>query len=328
MRSVAVSGMVRTAVLWAATMLVLAPLGTAAQAADKVRVGHALDAPLRYELDTVKGQQLDQREGLDVEIQRFSNDEDAGRALIDGTVDLVAVDWMWVAKQRGRGAPITFVPLGSGAPSALVVADGSDIRAVADLVDKRIGIAGPKDDGAWLLLRAAAAHVSRLDLTQSSRLHWGPSQVEQEMIAGRLDAALLPWPSVVRLQSQGFRVVIDLDAVERGLGIDSGVALAGLAFREDFAASRPDVLRRLLDTIGTSQRVLRSEPGEWDYLRPMLGTLQVSTIDALRSSFTSGISEPWSELEVERARDLVRRAGQALGEPLTVPQGTFWGLDS
>ena len=84
-------------------------------------------------------------------------------ALQAGQVDMIVVDWLWVARQRGAGADWTLVPF-SNAVGALIAPANSPVRDVPDLAGRTLGIAGSPLDKSWLILRAYATQRYGIDL--------------------------------------------------------------------------------------------------------------------------------------------------------------------
>jgi NitT/TauT family transport system substrate-binding protein len=111
-------------------------------------------------------------------------------ALQAGHVDMIVVDWLWVARQRAAGDDWSFVPF-SNAVGALIAAAVSSVRDVPDLAGRTLGVAGSPLDKSWLILRAYATQHHGIDLNARANISFGAHPLlAEQMKAGRLDALL------------------------------------------------------------------------------------------------------------------------------------------
>src|SRR6185312_3634029 len=134
-----------------AAMVMVALAGVAARAADLpvVRVGVLKFGTVSWELDVLRRHGLDRAHGVVVEPLELAGKDGAAVALQGGAVDVILTDWLWVARRRALGGDFTFVPH-SHATGGVMVRKGGDIKSIADLKGRKIGIGGGPVDKSWL----------------------------------------------------------------------------------------------------------------------------------------------------------------------------------
>src|SRR4051794_2133337 len=94
-----------------------------------VRIGVLRFGTVSWELDVIRHHALDAAAHIAVQPMELASAQAAQVALQSGQVDMIVVDWLWVARQRGAGADWTFVPF-SNAVGALIAPAGSPVREV------------------------------------------------------------------------------------------------------------------------------------------------------------------------------------------------------
>src|ERR1700722_1424001 len=158
-----------------------------------IRVGTLRFGTMSWEIDVIRHHALDAAAHIALEPMELATAQAAQVALQSGQVDMIVVDWLWVARQRGAGADWTFVPF-SNAVGALIAPANSPVRSVSDLPGRTLGIAGSPLDKSWLILRAYASQHDGIELDTKTNKSFGPPPLlEQQMKAGRLDALLTYW---------------------------------------------------------------------------------------------------------------------------------------
>src|SRR5206468_33814 len=154
---------------------------------------------------------------------------------------IIISDWLWVSRERGLGRKLKFVPYSSALGAVMAKADGP-IATLADLKGKSLGVAGGPIDKSWLMLQAYAKRGG-LDLGKQAKLVFAaPPLLAEKTARGELDAALEFWNFAAALELRGFRRVIDMSEVEKGLGASGPVAMVGYVFDEDLAAKHAAAL--------------------------------------------------------------------------------------
>ncbi len=306
-------------------------LGMIGQAAadDAIRIGVLKFGTVNWELDVIKTQGLDRKEGFTLEVLGLASKNATSVALQAGEVDMIVTDWIWVSRQRAEGVDYTFVPF-STAAGALMVPAGSPVRGLADLKGRRLGIAGGPLDKSWLLLRALASRNPGFDADREiDKAFAAPPLLNQQVQAGRLDAVLNFWHFAARLEAVGFRRVMGVDDMVGALGIDGQIPLIGYVFDQAWAEANRERLLGFLAASRAAKEMLRRSDEEWLRLRPLMKAKDDAAFRALRDAYRGGIPERWGEAERSAAGKLfailAAQGGEKLvGRSKTLQDGTFW----
>lgn len=312
-------------------VLALVCVASVARAADRpaVTIGVLKFGTVSWELDVIRHHRLDEAAGFELKLMELASGQAAQIALQGGAVDMIASDWLWVARQRAAGADLTFIPH-SAAVGALMVPAASPIASVADLKGRRIGVAGTPIDKSWLLLKALARDRYALDLDAAATpVFAAPPLLNQKAATGELDAVLNFWPYAARLQAAGMRTVIGVDGMMRDLGLSAQVPAVGFVFHEGWARANPAALDAFVAASRKAKAIMARSDAEWDRLRPLMKAEDEATWAALRDQFRAGIPERWTEEEREAAARLyglmAKLGGRELvGNAMALPDGTFW----
>jgi NitT/TauT family transport system substrate-binding protein len=294
-----------------------------------IRVGLLRFGTVAWEIDTMRHHQLDRKHGIAVTPVEFASNEAAKVALQAGAVDMIVTDWPWVARQRGEGAAFSFVPY-SKAVGALMIPRQSNIRHLADLKGRRIGVAGGPLDKSWLLLRALAQKELGIDLSDVCEPVFGaPPLLNEELASGRIDAVLTYWHYAARLEAGSARPLMTVADMIRRLGIDDDVPILGYAFREEWASREGPALQGFVAASRDAKVLLATSREEWTRLALQIGSDDPATLDALQAGFHEGIPERWTGTERKAASDLyailVGIGGEKLvGRAKLLDEKTFW----
>ncbi|MBK3736274.1 transporter substrate-binding domain-containing protein [Azospirillum brasilense] len=312
-------------------LLALICVASVTRAADRptVTIGVLKFGTVSWELDVIRHHRLDEAAGFELKLMELASGQAAQIALQGGAVDMIASDWLWVARQRAAGADLTFIPH-SAAVGALMVPAASPITSVADLKGRRIGVAGTPIDKSWLLLKALARDRYALDLDAAATpVFAAPPLLNQKATTGELDAVLNFWPYAARLQAAGMRTVIGVDGMMRDLGLSAQVPAVGFVFHEGWAKANPAALDAFVAASRKAKAIMAQSDAEWNRLRPLMKAEDEATWAALRDQFRAGIPQHWTEEEREAAARLyglmAKLGGRELvGNAMALPDGTFW----
>ncbi len=297
--------------------------------AETVRLGVLKFGTVNWELETIKTRQLDKAEGITLDVLGLASKNATAVALQSGEVDMIVTDWIWVSRQRADGADFTFVPY-STAAGALVVPADSPINSLGDLAGKRVGIAGGPLDKSWLLLRAYALREAGLDLDQEVEKVFGaPPLLSEQLRAGRVDAVINFWHYVARLEAEGFKSLLPVEAITQGLDIDNRVPLIGFVFSDAWAEKNEGLVMSLLRASLEAKAVLRDSNEAWQALRPLMKAKDEATFLALRDGYRRGIPDAWGPKEKKDAGRLFEILAELGGRKLVgradrLQDGTFW----
>jgi NitT/TauT family transport system substrate-binding protein len=300
-----------------------------AQEDQAIRVGVLRFGTVAWEIDTIRHERLDHKHGIVLVPVEFASNEAAKVALQADAVDMIVTDWPWVARQRSEGAAFSFVPY-SRAIGTVTIPRDSNIRSLADLRGRRIGVAGGPLDKSWLLLRAYAQKELGIDLTEVAEPVFGaPPLLNEELVRGRIDAVLTYWHYAARLEADGARSFLTVADMIRQLGIDADVPMLGYAFRDAWAQRESAALQRFVAASREAKTLLAGSKEEWIRLAPQIGTEDPAVLTSLQAGFRIGTPEHWGEAEREASASLyailVGIGGEKLvGKAKTLDPKTFW----
>ena len=315
-----------------ALLLVLLPLcGQAASDTPLtlLRVGVLEFGTVSWELALIQSRELAKKRGIDLKIVPLASGDASTIALQGGAVDLVVTDWIWVSRQRAESSLYSFVPFSDAVGAVMVKAD-SGIRQLADLKDKKIGVAGGPSDKTWLLLRAYAQRKLGVDLTQFAQpTYAAPPLLNELVLRGQVDAALNHWNYAARLEVQGMHALIDVPEILKGLGIEKRVPLLGWVFKEDWAAANSAALKDFMAASYEAKAILASSDAPWDQLRPKMRAENDAVFKVLRANFRAGIpicTDQNSLAAVAATFKVLADTGgeKLVGKSRTLSAGTFW----
>ena len=262
----------------AAAVLVAALANSAAYGADRIRVAAQITGTLGWELEVMRGHELERKANLDIETIQLASTEAGQIALRGGSVDLIVSDWLWVSRERTFGDDLVFYPY-SSTLGAVMVPASSPIEDEAGLKGKKLGVAGGPLDKSWLLLQAFARQSS-IDLKKESDIVYGaPPLLMEKALQGETDATLTFWNFCARLEGKGMRRAVDMTDVMRHLGASGPVAMVGYVFHEAWAGRNRDTLDRFFGVTGQAKKILADSPDEWQRLVPRIGVSDNAGLD-------------------------------------------------
>jgi NitT/TauT family transport system substrate-binding protein len=313
----------------AAAVLLCVAGPAVAQEAVPIKVGVLKFGTVNWELDVVQHHRLDRAEGIAVEMLPLASNQATTVALQADAVDMIVSDWVWVSRRRADGEDFTFVPYLSSLGAVVVPAD-SPIQSLADLKGRRLGIAGGPLDKSWLLMRAFTVKQHGFDLdAEVEKVFGAPPLLNQQVLAGRVDAVINFWHYVARLEAAGLRRVIGVRDAARELGVEVDVPLIGYVFRQSWADANEAAVLGFVRAVRKAKQILRDSDAEWDRIAPLMRASDPATFAALRDGYRAGIPERWGAAErraAARMFDILYKYGGArlVGSGTRVADGTFW----
>ncbi len=299
----------------------------AARADTPLRIGVLKFGTVNWVMDVIEHHELDETYGVDIQEVQLASNQATLVALQAGRVDCVVSDWLWVSRQRAAGADWTFFPFSTDL-GALVAARGAPIHGLADLRNRRLGVAGSPLDKSWAIVQALARE-QHVDLARDARLSFGaPPLLNQELLAGRLDAVLTYWNFAAPLESRGLPVVLSVSDALRQLGFKTAIPLVGYVVSERWARANPRALAAFVSATREADSILATSDAEWRWLGPRTGAHNPAELNALRDAFRAGIPAHWGKDEQREAGELyglfARIGGRTLvGSSPTLQPGTF-----
>jgi NitT/TauT family transport system substrate-binding protein len=164
-------------------------------------VGVLAYGTVNWELDVLKQNNLDKKYGFELEIVELASKNAQLIALQSKDVDVIVNDWIWVNAQRASGKDFTFYPY-SKASGTLMVNEKSNIKSLADLKGKELGIGGGNFDKTWLLLRAYTKNRYKYDLKDTVNPVFASSPIiYKKMEDGSLEAGINFWHFNAKLEA-------------------------------------------------------------------------------------------------------------------------------
>lgn len=294
-----------------------------------IRLGILPFGTVNWELTILQDMLLTDTADFQLEIQHVANPQAGKIALQAGAVDMIVSDWIWVSRLRADGADYTFYPYSSTA-GALVVAENSPIHSIPELKGTRLGIAGGELDKNWLLLQALALKQQELDLNRSvEKVYAAPPLLNQQLLQGRVDAIMNYWHFAARLESQGYRQVINGKQILEGLGITASVPSLGYVFNKRWANENKEIVTAFFQTAKKSKELLCTNDAAWKKIIPLTRAKQESTQIILRKRYCEGRIRSWGKEEQEAAGQIYSLLKNLSNNRLTGPSknlqpGTFW----
>jgi NitT/TauT family transport system substrate-binding protein len=314
-------------ILLAAAVFAAMP-GAPSRATETIRVAVQKTGTFAWELAVIRAHGLDKKASLALEVNELASPEAGKIALRGGTADVIVADWVWVARERGLGAKLTFYPY-SSALGAVMVSNTSSIRTLADLKGRKLAVAGGPIDKNWLLLRAATKQDG-VDLKSESTIVYGsPPLLAAKTLSGEMDATLNYWNFCAALEAKGLRRLTTIEDLLPKLGAKGRTAMIGYVFDETWGSANRDVVARFVAMTRGAKEILATSNAEWEKIAPLTGAVDAATLHAYRDRYREGIPRrPIADEEAD-ARVLYRALAEIGGREIVGPAqdldpGTFY----
>lgn len=292
-----------------------------ARAAVPVRLTSVKFGSVSWLIETIRAEGIDKKLGLNLEVIEVANNPAAPIALLSGSADVIVSDWTWALRQRSKGDDLKFAPY-SAALGSLMIPKNSPVKSLAELVGKKIGVAGTGIDKSWILLRAYSRKVIGKDIASVSDPVFGAAPlVTAEFKNDRLDAVLNFWTYAARLRAEGARELLSMSDVVKGLGVSPTPALVGFIWSEKAVADNGVPVDVLLNAVADGNAVLAKSDAAWERLRPLIRPASDAELVAIRDYYRSGITGAWGPAETSAAEKLTNLLIE-LGDAELVGDGT------
>jgi len=302
-------------------------LGTCCSA-EALRVAVQKTGTFAWELAVIRAHGLDKQANLSVEVLELASAEAGKIALRAGNADIVVTDWLWVSRERGLGAKLTFYPY-SSALGAVMVPASSPIQTLADLRGRKLAVAGGPIDKSWLLLLAWLKQAG-IDLKSNATIAYGaPPLLAAKTLSGEMDATLNYWNFCALLEAKGFRRVAGIEDLLPKLGAKGRTAMIGYVFDEKWANANQEKITRFIAMTRAAKEILSTSDAEWEKIAPLTAAPDAATLRAYRDRYREGIPRrPVADEEAD-ARILYRVLAEIGGRELVGPapeldSGTFY----
>lgn len=297
--------------------------------APAVRVGALKFGTVNWELAIIQSHKLDQREGFTLEVLPLASKNAANVALLGGAADVIVSDWIWVSRLRSDGRPYVFVPY-SLLAGKLMVPEGSELKSIAGLKGKSLGIAGGPLDKNWLLLRAYSKKTTGVDLADLVDAKFvAPPLLNELFLRGELSAGLTFWHYAARLEASGMKAFVSVADILPELGVSHAVPLLGWVFSEETVNDRRQEILAFLRASYAAKKILAESDAAWESLRPIMKVKNEAEFIALREEYRNGIPTRFGAQEIRAAQQVFSILADIGGRALTgstshLSAGTFW----
>ncbi|WP_342363798.1 ABC transporter substrate-binding protein [Terrarubrum flagellatum] len=194
-------------------------------------------------------------EDLDVDFQVGKGGADVSKQVALNNVEIGGATVDTVMVVRANGLPVKAVAqLGNGALYQIVVRKDANVKKLADLKGKKVGVLGFQDNGFYNLQGAlATVGLTRDDVSIQAV---GPAGVVQLMISGDLQAISAVPESTAAIEAAG--VPVDVYLITEFF---PGMAQAIVA-SEDTIRKRPDTIRKFVRATLKAVRDIEANPDE------------------------------------------------------------------
>lgn len=279
---------------------------------------------VNWELNTITHHGFDTANGFSLQVLGMAGGSATKVAFQGGTADVMASDWLWVARQRAAGKDYVFIPYSKAVGGVVVRAD-STAQTLADLVGQKIGIAGGPLDKSWLILQAYAAQEYGIDLmAQTEQVYAAPPLIFKSALSGKTDAAINFWHFMAKMEAAGMRKLVDIGDAASALGLNPETPLLGYVVMGDLD---PELIRGLQKASQSAKDLLARDDAEWDRLRLEMNAKNDTEFEALKAGFRAGIptSQQIDEADADRMLRLMVSLGgeKLLGSATQLPTGVF-----
>ncbi|WP_431067068.1 ABC transporter substrate-binding protein [Methylotuvimicrobium sp.] len=297
-----------------------------------IRLGILEFGTAAWEVQTLQSAKLDESGKFKLAIHPLANPEAGKIALQSGAVDIIVSDWIWVSKLRSMGADYSFYPY-SNVSGGLVVTENSPIKTLNDLKDKRLGIAGGELDKNGLLMQAVFQKQGNSEIASSiEKVYGAPPLLNQQMLSNRLDAVMTYWHFAAKLEAQGYRQIINGQALIKTLGIEEEVPTLGYVFKQSWAERHKQALTGFLQATRQARALLCESDEAWQKILPLTQTDDTNTQSVLRKRYCEGTVKRWGSHEKNAANRIYRILKTVSHNKLTgkndnLQPGTFWVTD-
>jgi NitT/TauT family transport system substrate-binding protein len=298
------------------------------RAAETIRLAVQKTGTFAWELAVIRAHGLDRQANLTIEVSELASPEAGKVALRGGAADVIVSDWLWVSRERGLGAKLTFYPY-SSALGAVMVPDSSSIRTLADLKGRKLAVAGGPIDKSWLLLRASMKQDG-IDLKSESTILYGaPPLLAAKTLSGEMDATVNYWNFCAALEAKGLRRLIGIEDLLPKLGATGRTSMIGYVFDEGWGSANRDTVASFIAVTRAAKEILATSDAEWEKIAPLTGAADAATLRAYRDRYREGIPRRPIAAEEADARVLYRVLAAIGGREIVGPApeldpGTFY----
>ncbi len=300
-------------------------------ASTKLKVGVLAYGTVNWELEVLRNNDLDKKNGFELEVVKLASKNAVAIALQSKTVDIIVSDWVWVNRQRASGKNISFYPY-SKAIGALYVQNNKNIKTLLDLQNKYIGVAGGSVDKTWLLFRAYSKLKYNKDFKDIvSEVYAAPPILQKKVSERSLFGAMNFWHYNAKLDKNKVKRLLGVKEIFNEFGIKEDIPLIGWIFDTEFANKNTKLINSFLQASYESKKILLDTPSQWNKIRPLMKAKNDEMFNSLQEGYKKGIVKDFSQKNIDASEKvfkiLLEEGGQKLlGKSVTLDKKTFWNF--
>ncbi len=302
---------------------------TTIYAQDKLKIGVLSYGTVNWELDVLKHHKLDKKYGFDLELVNVASKNAQSVALLSNDVDMIVHDWVWVNLQSNKNKSFMFYPY-SKATGTLVVNKNSNIKSLADLKGKQLGVAGGKFSKTWLLFKAYYEKKYNKNFQDDvSIIYASPSILYLKMLDNSLEASINFWHFNSKLESKGVKALISIKEVFNYLGVKEQIPFIGWTFSKEFGQKNPNLINSFIEASLEAKEILLTNNKEWDRLKPLMNAKNDEVFESLKEGYKKGVIKDFSQENIEDIKKIYKVLATQSGfkyisENSTLNENIFW----
>jgi len=300
-------------------------------AKDKLKIGVLAYGTVNWELNVLKHNNLDKKNGFDLEIVKLASKNASSVALQANSVDIIVTDWIWVNNQRASGKDFTFYPY-SKATGTIYVDSKSAIRNLMDLKDKDLGIAGGPYDKTWLLLRAYSKSKYKQDLNDIvNPIYASAPIIYKKMLRNSFAATINFWHFNAKLKAKGKKALLEIDEVLNFLGVSNDISFVGWTFNRKKALKNEKLINSFLKASKESKDLLLNSDAEWERIKPIMGLNEANSFNSLVNGYRNGIIKDFNQKNIDDSKKIFKilkdeGGPKFVGSADKLYEKTFWKM--
>lgn len=304
-----------------------------AESLPPVRVAVLQFGTVNWEMDVIRHHALDKKYHFSLEVTPVAGKNASSVALQSDAVDLIYSDWVWVNRQRFNNRMFGFSPV-SAATGGLYAQQESIFSSLIDIKNARLGVAGGAVDKSWLLLQAYSKQALGRDLLDVVEpVFAAPPLLNQLMYDAKLPLSLNFWHYSARLKAKGFKPIITVDEMIRGLGVKYQIPLLGWVFKDELIQQKGALLGNFLQASREARQILLASDAEWLRIRPLTRAEDEQIFIALKEGYRAGVQQRFGVNELDSLEKLYAIMAEEGGEKLTggaikLDRTLFWIPDA
>lgn len=290
----------------------------------KIRLGALSYGTVNWELDTIKNNKLDEKNGFQLEVVPMGGGSASDIAFLGGEIDVMVSDVIWAAAQRAEGRDLKFIPYSTAVGGIMVKAD-SGISSLKDLKGKTVGIAGGPLDKSWLILQAYSKQEGLIDLKADTKQEFGaPPIMFKSAMSGDINGVINFWHFQAKAKAAGMKEIISVQKAAESLGLDPSVPLLGYIVNGKMDTK---LAQGLFAASREAKALLGSDDAAFEAVKKRMKPKNDAQFEALKAGFRAGIPAKAAvdEEAVDKTLQMMAKLGGAdlVGKATTLPKDLF-----